>query len=191
MTTHDRLFPVFLKLSGRSVLVVGAGPVAASKLAALVDAGAEIHVVAPTIDPEVERMGIRISRREFRPSDLDDTWLIVAAATPDVNQQVAEEAERRHVFVNAVDDPDHASAYLGGVTRRAGVTFAISTEGDAPALAGLIREGLEAVLPEADLEAWMTAAADMRTQWRRDGVPMADRRPQLLRALMKRYDIEA
>ena len=191
MTTHNRLFPIFLKLSGRSVLVVGAGPVAASKLAALVEAGGQIHVVAPTINPEIERMGVRLSRRKFRPSDLDHAWLVVAAATPDVNQQVVEAAERRHVFVNAVDDPGHASAYLGGVTRRAGVTFAVSTEGRAPALAGLLREGLDAVLPEADLEAWMAEAAEMRTQWRRDGVPMADRRPQLLRALMRRYDIEA
>ena len=191
MTTHNHLFPVFLKLSGRKVLVVGAGPVAASKLAALVDAGAQIHVVAPTINPEIERMGVRLSQREFQPSDLDDAWLVVAAATADINQHVAREAERRHVFVNAVDDPDHASAYLGGVTRRAGVTFAISTDGRAPALAGLLREGLEAVLPEADLEAWMAAAADTRTRWRRDSTPMDDRRPQLLRALMKRYDIEA
>lgn len=190
MTTHNRLFPVFLKLSGRPVLVVGAGPVAASKLAALIDAGAEVHVVAPTIHREIDRMGVRLSRREFRPSDLEDTWLVVTAATPDVNQRVAEEAERRHVFVNAVDDPDHASAYLGGVTRRAGVTFAISTEGQAPALAGLLREGLDALLPEADLEAWMAEAAAMRTQWRHDGVPMADRRPLLLRALMERYNIE-
>ncbi len=190
MTTHN-LFPIFLKLAGRSVLVVGGGPVATSKLGALIDAGAQIHVVAPRINAEIERMAVRLSRREFRPSDLAQTWLVVAAATPDVNRQVAEEAERRHVFVNAVDDPGHATAYLGGVTRRAGVTFAISTEGRAPALAGLLREGLDAVLPEADLEAWMAEAAEMRTQWGRDGVPMADRRPQLLRALMKRYDIEA
>ena len=51
------------------------------------------------------------------------------------------------MFVNAVDDPPNASAYLGGVVRRAGVTFAVSTNGDAPALAGLLREALEAVLP--------------------------------------------
>ena len=77
MTTHDRLFPIFLKLSGRSVLVVGAGPVAASKLAALVEAGARIHVVAPRINPDIERMGVRLSRRKFRPSDLDSPrgWL--------------------------------------------------------------------------------------------------------------------
>ena len=190
MTTHNRLFPIFLKLSGRSVLVVGAGPVAVSKLGALVAAGAEIHVVAPEADPMIRQMGVRISQREFRPSDLDQTWMVVAAATPDVNRQVAEEAERRQVFVNAVDDPSNASAYLGGVARRAGVTFAVSTDGRAPALASLLREGLDAVLPEADLEAWITEAEQMRTRWRRDHVPIADRRPQLLRALIKRYDME-
>jgi uroporphyrin-III C-methyltransferase/precorrin-2 dehydrogenase/sirohydrochlorin ferrochelatase len=188
MTTHNRLFPIFLKLSGRAVLIVGAGPIAGSKLSALIDTGAQIHVVAPSIHPEIERAGVQLSRREFRPSDLDRIWLVVAAATPAVNQQVAEAAEQRHVFVNAVDDPSHASAYLGGVTHRAGVTFAISTEGRAPALAGLLREGLDAVLPEADLETWMADAAEMRKKWQKDGIPMADRRPQLLRALMKRYD---
>lgn len=190
MTDRNRLFPIFLKLSGRSVLVVGAGPVAAAKLAALVDSGADIHVVAPEIDPEITRSGVRVNRRKFRPSDLEQTWLVVAAATPEVNRQVAQEAARRQVFVNAVDDPANASAYLGGVTRRAGVTFAISTDGSAPALAGLLREGLEAVLPEEELEAWVTEAKAMRLRWHRDHVPMADRRPQLLRALMKRYDIE-
>jgi len=189
MTPPNYLFPLFLKLSGRSVLVVGAGPVAASKLGALVEAGAEIHVVAPHVDPAIEEMGVRISRRVFRPSDLDQTWLAVAAATPDANRQVAEEAELRQIFVNAVDDPSHASAYLGGVTRRAGVTFAVSTDGKAPALAGLLREGLDAALPAADLEAWVAEAKEMRTRWRREQVPMTDRRPELLRALMKRYDI--
>ena len=190
MTDRNRLFPIFLKLSGRSVLVVGAGPVASAKLAALVDAGADIHVVAPEIDPEIEQRGVQVSRRKFRPADLEQTWLVVAAATPDVNRQVAKEAARRQVFVNAVDDPANASAYLGGVTRRAGVTFAISTDGSAPALAGLLREGLDAVLPEADLGAWVAEAKAMRLQWQRDQVPMADRRPLLLSALMKRYDIE-
>ncbi len=118
-------------------------------------------------------------------------WLAVAAAPPGVNRLVADEAEQRKVFVNAVDDLDHASAYLGGVTRRAGVTFAISTDGQAPALSGLIREGLEAVLPEEDLEAWVTEAKRKRDEWRLGRVPMAERRPQLLQALtkLKRYDI--
>ena len=69
----------------------------------------------------------------------------------DVNRQVLAAAERRQLFVNAVDDPAHATAYLGGVVRRDGVTIAISTDGRAPALAGLLREALDAWLP-ADLD---------------------------------------
>ena len=189
MTTQNRLFPIFLKLSGRAVLVVGAGPIAEGKLTALIEAGAKVRVVAPETTRAIDSMGVDIRRREFRPSDLEGAWLAVAAATPEVNRQVADAAEHRHVFVNAVDDPRNASAYLGGVTRRAGVTFAISTDGRAPALAGLLREGLEAVLPDSDLDAWVTEAERMRERWRKGDVPMAKRRPELLRALVKRYDI--
>jgi uroporphyrin-III C-methyltransferase/precorrin-2 dehydrogenase/sirohydrochlorin ferrochelatase len=95
-------------------------------------------------------------------------------------------AEGRHVFVNAVDDPAAATAYLGGVVRRAGVTVAISTGGRAPALAGLLREALDAWLP-ADLERWMTAADDARRTWRQNGTLMAERRPLLLGVLNDLY----
>ena len=190
MSDQHHLFPLFLKLSGRAVLVVGAGPVAEGKLKTLLEAGAAIHVVAPETTQAIDRMGVRISRREFQSADLEGAWFVVAAATPAANRRVAEEAERRNVFVNAVDDPDNASAYLGGVTRRAGVTFAISTDGRAPALAGLLREGLDAVLPESDLRTWVAEAERMRERWRAGHVPMADRRPALLRALMKSYDRE-
>jgi uroporphyrin-III C-methyltransferase/precorrin-2 dehydrogenase/sirohydrochlorin ferrochelatase len=176
MTNRESLFPVFLKLAGRRVLVVGGGPVAASKLAALAAAGAVVHVVAPDVVPEVAAPGVAISRRPFVDADLDDAWFVVAAATPEVNRQVADAAESRHVFVNAVDDLASASAYLGGVVRKAGVTLAISTDGRAPALAGLLREGLEAVLPD-DLDQWHTTARAIRPEWQRDGVPMHERRP--------------
>ena len=73
----------------------------------------------------------------------------MAAATPEVNRDVARLAEARHVFVNAVDDPPNATAYLGGVVRRDGVTLAISTAGHAPALAGLLREALDARAADA------------------------------------------
>jgi uroporphyrin-III C-methyltransferase/precorrin-2 dehydrogenase/sirohydrochlorin ferrochelatase len=108
------LFPTFLKLAGRPVLVVGGGPVAASKLASLLAAGAEVTVVAPDVVPEIERSGVRIERRAFAEGDLDRAWFVVAAAPPEVNSQVALAAEQRRVFVNAVDDPASASAYLGG-----------------------------------------------------------------------------
>ena len=141
------LLPLFLNLARRRVLLVGAGPVAASKLRALLAAGADVTVVAPLIDPAIEQAGVRIERREFAPADLDGVWLAVAAATPDVNRAVAQAADARRIFVNAADDPANASAFLGGVVRRDGVTVAISTGGDAPALAGLLREAFDAVLP--------------------------------------------
>jgi uroporphyrin-III C-methyltransferase/precorrin-2 dehydrogenase/sirohydrochlorin ferrochelatase len=94
------------------------------------------------------------------------------------------------VFVNAVDDPRRASAYLGGVVRRDGVTLAISTDGAAPALAGLLRQALEAVLPH-DLAAWVEEARRQKLAWRRDAVPMGERRPALLRALNRLYAADA
>ncbi len=188
MTAQASLFPVFLKLTGRAVVVVGAGSVAMTKLDRLVESGARVRVVAPEIGEGVERPGVSVVRRAFRPEDLDDAWLVVAAATPDVNRRVAEAAEGRRVFVNAVDDPDNASAYLGAVVRRAGVTFAISTDGRAPALAGLLREGLDAMLPEAELERWLFEAQRQRQEWRAQGVPMAKRRPLLFEALVRHYE---
>jgi uroporphyrin-III C-methyltransferase / precorrin-2 dehydrogenase / sirohydrochlorin ferrochelatase len=181
------MFPVFLKLRGRRVVVVGGGKVAAGKLDGLLAAGADITVIAPEIGPEVARPGVTLVRRTFEDADLDGAWYVVAAAPPDVNRQVGEAAERRRVFVNAVDDPAHATAYLGGVVRRDGVTVAISTEGRAPALAGLLREALDAWLP-GDLEAWLSAADGARRAWREQHVPMDQRRPQLLETLNRLYE---
>jgi uroporphyrin-III C-methyltransferase/precorrin-2 dehydrogenase/sirohydrochlorin ferrochelatase len=152
--SEQALFPVFLKLHGRKVLLVGGGPVASAKLADLVAAGALVTIVAPDPSPQICSFeGVTIVRRNFLAADLDGAWFVVAAATPDVNRQVAAAAEERRVFVNAVDDADRASAYTGGVFRRGGVTIAVSTEGRAPALAGLLREGFESVVPE-DIETW-------------------------------------
>jgi uroporphyrin-III C-methyltransferase/precorrin-2 dehydrogenase/sirohydrochlorin ferrochelatase len=180
------LLPLFLHLRGRRVVLVGAGPVGASKLTQLLAAGAEVRVVAPDVHPEVAAAPVLIERRRFEPSDLDDAWLVVAAATPEVNREVADAAAVRRIFVNAVDDPPNATAYLGGVVRRDGVTLAISTSGEAPAIAGLLREGLDALLPR-DLAQWMETARMARVAWRQDGVPMEQRRPMLLDALNRLY----
>ena len=112
------LFPAFLKLSGRRVLVVGGGTVAASKIDALLRSGADITVVAPSVSPAIVESGVTVLRRRFRRTDLDGVWFVVSAATPLVNQFVARLAEPRCLYVNAVDDPANASAYLGGVVRR-------------------------------------------------------------------------
>jgi uroporphyrin-III C-methyltransferase / precorrin-2 dehydrogenase / sirohydrochlorin ferrochelatase len=182
----SELFPLFLNLSGRRVLIVGGGPVAASKLGALLATGADVRVVAPDIRREIVDAGVAVSQRGFVESDLDEVWLVVAAATPEVNRRVAAAAHERHLFVNAVDDPANATAFLSGVVRRDGVTLAISSSGEAPGLTGLLREALDAVLPK-DLSAWMDEARRQRLRWRRDGVPMEARRPLLLEALNDLY----
>jgi uroporphyrin-III C-methyltransferase / precorrin-2 dehydrogenase / sirohydrochlorin ferrochelatase len=185
--TSPRPFPVFLKLTGRKVIVVGGGRVAASKLPALVSAGADVAVIAPEVRDEIRASGVFVSERAFRPEDLDGAWYVVAAATPAVNREVARAAESRQIFVNAVDDKDSASAYLGSVIERGGVTVAFSTGGDAPGIAGLLREAVDAILPE-DVERWIVEAASLRAEWKRTGVPMEERRPLLLQVLNKIYD---
>src|SRR3954467_5745755 len=201
------LLPLFLNVTGRPVVLVGGGAVAAAKLQQLLAAGARVTVVAPEISAAIttnvgaafqaargghpERVAlrdepVRIVERGFRPQDLDGAWLVVAAATPDVNRAVAAAAEERRLFVNAVDDPANATAYLSGVVRRDGVTIAISTSGHAPALTALLREALDALLPR-DLPAWIERARAQRVVWRRDAVPMDQRKPQLLTALNAIY----
>jgi siroheme synthase-like protein len=165
------MLPLFLNLTGRQVVLVGDGQVADAKRRLLVEAGARLRIVHPDA---------------FSPSDLDDAWLVVTTADAATNRAVALAAEERRVFVNAADDPAHATAYLSGVVRRGGVTVAISTEGAAPGLTGLLREALDAVLPE-ELEEWVDEARRQRSVWRHDHVPMDARRPRLLEALNRLY----
>jgi uroporphyrin-III C-methyltransferase/precorrin-2 dehydrogenase/sirohydrochlorin ferrochelatase len=183
----SELLPLFLNLTGRDVLLVGGGRVAEAKLRQLLAAGARVRVVAPAVVDGIRAAGVAIAERGFDAADLDGAWLVVAAATPEVNRAVADAAEARRIFVNAVDDPANATAFLSGVVRRDGVTLAISTSGDAPALTSLLRESLDAVLP-GDLAAWVETAREQRVAWRRDGVAMDARKPLLLHALNAIYD---
>jgi siroheme synthase-like protein len=184
------LLPLFLNLAGRSVLLVGGGRVAEGKLRQLLASAARVRVVAPVITAPIRAAGVECLERGFVPGDLDGVWLVVAAANPDVNRAVAVAAEARRIFVNAVDDPASATAFLSGVVRRDGVTIAISTSGEAPALTALLREALDTVLP-ADLEAWLSEAREQRVIWRREHVPIEDRKPLLLRSLNRLYSASA
>ena len=183
------VFPVFLKLEGRPVLVVGAGPVAAGKVRPLLDAGARVTVIAPDVVEEISALApeVKIVRRPFEPADVEGVWYVVAAAPPEINRAVSRAAEARCLFVNAVDDLESASAYAGAIVQKAGVTIAMSTDGEAPALAGLMREALEVLLPE-ELDLWMATAQDARRAWLAQRVPMAERRPVLLQTLNDIYE---
>ena len=176
------LYPSFLDLVGRRVLVVGGGTVAASKITRLLEAGAHVVVIAPRVVPAIEREPVEIVRRRFEPEDLEGAWFVVSAATPGINAQVAREGSKRGVFVNAVDDPRHATAFAGSSFRRGPVTVSLSTGGEAPALARVLREALERLVGR-DAHDWATLAARLREDWRREAVPMERRRDALLATL--------
>ena len=182
----EPLLPIFLKLQNRHVLVVGGGVVATGKIERLVSVGAHVTVVAPKICKAITKLPVTIEKREFVESDLDGVWFVVAAAPPAVNQLVSVAGGARRVFVNAVDDPDNASAYAASVISRGPIMLAISTSGLAPALSALLREALDAMLP-VDLEMWLEESVRERSVWQQHGVPMEDRRERLLARLNEIY----
>jgi uroporphyrin-III C-methyltransferase / precorrin-2 dehydrogenase / sirohydrochlorin ferrochelatase len=141
------LFPIFVKLEGRPVLVVGAGPVGESKIGGLLDAGAVVTVVAPTATPAIQTLAdegtIVWRQREFDPRDLDGAALAVAAVAKDIARMIHEEAQIRGVLVNSVDDPENCDFYYPAVVNRGDLQIAISTAGHSPALAQRIRIELE------------------------------------------------
>jgi siroheme synthase-like protein len=177
------VYPVFLRLEGARVVVVGAGPVAASKLEGLLSAGARVTLVAPDIDPRCLMEGVTVEQRAYQQGDLAGARFVVAAAPKEVNRAVATEANSLGIPANVVDDLELATAYLGGVVRRGGVTFAISTGGAAPALAGLLREALDLLLP-ADLDEWIQLARQQRSQWKDAALDLTARREKLRQALI-------
>jgi siroheme synthase-like protein len=179
----SRLFPLFLRLEGKRVLVVGGGPVALAKARELHEQGARIDVVAPEVVADLEAIA-RVERRAFEPADVDGAWVVIAAAPRSVNEAVRTAADARATFVVAVDDVASCTAFGAARFVRGGITVALSSGGRAPALVALLRRALEALLPE-DLDAWTRLAESERARWRREGTPMESRRSRLLSALVE------
>jgi len=182
------LYPLFLHLEGRDVLVVGAGSVAEKKIEDLVAAKADIRVVAPKATKRIRELAkagtIAWSARAFTVSDVAGAWLVVSATgSRSVAKRVFQEAEERLVFVLAVDDPKNGSAISSSVVRRDPFVVAISSSGHAPALTRLLRELIEQILPE---DRWIRAARDLRSHWRVEHVPMGSRFAELVRSFKAR-----
>jgi len=146
-------FPLFCHLQGRRCLLVGAGDVAERKARLLLEAGAELWVGAPAFSPAfrewAQQKAITLLPGPFDPEWLTGCWLVVAATSDDaVNKQVAEAAETQQIFCNLVDAPQAASAIMPSIIDRSPLMVAVSSGGRAPVLARLLRERLEAILPQ-------------------------------------------
>ena len=142
------LFPMFIKLEGKQVLVVGAGKVGESKIEGLLETGARIRVVAREATPAVREWAgdgkVELEVRPYVPADLDGAFLaVIATSSRTLNEGIYHEAQRRRVLCNVVDVPDLCDFYYPSVVRRGDLQIAVSTAGQSPSLAQKIRQQLE------------------------------------------------
>jgi precorrin-2 dehydrogenase/sirohydrochlorin ferrochelatase len=139
-------YPVALDLHDVTVLVVGAGRIAARKVDGLSAAGAIVHVVAPDVGPAIESAVLdghvaKLRMRPFEPDDLDGVRLVITATgVPEVDAAVAAQATARGIWVNAADRPDECTFILPAIARNGPLTIAVTTDGSSPALAGRLRD---------------------------------------------------
>ncbi|MBH2881393.1 siroheme synthase CysG [Serratia ureilytica] len=144
--------PIFADLKQRPVLVVGGGDVAARKVSLLQRVGAEIRIVAQSLSPELEQQRqqgrVLWLGKTFDPQQLDDVFLAIAATDDNaLNAAVFAEADKRRVLANVVDDQPRCSFIFPSIIDRSPLVVAVSSSGQAPVLARLLREKLEALLP--------------------------------------------
>jgi precorrin-2 dehydrogenase/sirohydrochlorin ferrochelatase len=164
-----KLFPMFLKLSARPCLVVGAGTIAESKIASLLEAGGRVRVVAPEGTPQVRSWAysnsIEWQQRPFQPDDLEGMFLVVAAtSSTELHERIFDQATQRGVLCNIVDVPPLCDFYYPSVVQRGALQIAISTAGQSPALAQRLRKQLEDQFgPE--YEEWLAQLGEARDKF--------------------------
>jgi precorrin-2 dehydrogenase/sirohydrochlorin ferrochelatase len=187
------LFPIFLKLTGRRCLVVGAGNLAESKIESLRAAHAHVTVIAPWASPRILDLAaageLTLHQRPFQIGDVaaaEPRYFLAVTATdvPAVNRAVYLEAVAHDILCNAVDDPPFCDFYFPSVVRRGDLQIAISTAGQSPALAQRLRKELNAALP-LDLGAWLAELGNLRREVLQLE-PLNEARKQLLHDLATR-----
>ena len=167
-------YPMFLNVRGKKCLVVGGGEVALRKVQSLLEHGANVEVVSPTLCPELSQMAgegtIQALQRGYRAEDLEHALLAIAA-TDDAktNESVAAEARQRGALVNVVDDPQHSDFIVPSYFSRGDVIVAVSTSGTSPALARKIRTRLEKDFG-TEYAQLALLAKEVRSEMRRQGV---------------------
>ena len=145
-------FPVFLDLKQRRCLLVGGGDIATRKGRLLARAGARLRIVAPEISRELqglaEQGGGELHRRQYQTEDLDEVALVCAATDDEaLNSRISREAQARYLPTNVVDSPALCSFITPAIVDRSPLVIAISSGGEAPVLARMVRAKLETLIP--------------------------------------------
>ncbi len=146
-------FPLFFDLNNKSVLVVGGGEVASRKVDMLIRAGADVTIVSPELNTQlntlVQKMTCRWIKSEYKADILSNDFVQVWATTNDnaLNHQVHKDAKNKHIMVNVVDDKPYCDFITPSVINRGKVQVAISSGGASPVLVRRLRETIESVLP--------------------------------------------
>lgn len=145
-------YPVNLLVAGRPVLVVGGGAVAAEKIAGLLTAEAQVHVVATEVRAPVRDLGVPFDERPYRRGEVEGYRLAVACTDdPATNQAVFDDGEAAGIWVNAADDPERCSYTLPARHQQGRLLVTVSTSGHSPALSSWLRDRLaEQLGPEYD-----------------------------------------
>lgn len=147
-------YPIFLKIQGKNCVVIGGGKVAERKVRGLLEHGASILVISPSLSPGLKRLAkkgqIRAEARGYQAGDLDSAFIAIAATDdPRINLKVAQEAKEKGVLANIADEQWRLSDFiLPSTLRRREFAIAVSTGGANPALARRIREELENLFPQ-------------------------------------------
>lgn len=178
------LFPMFVDLKDKTVLIAGGGSVALRKLQKLAPYGVSPTVVAPDILPELAAFpGVKLHRRAFRPSDLRPRPVLVIAATNDreVNRYISMLCKKRHIPVNVADDPALCSFVFPALVQRGEFSAGISTGGASPTAAVYFKERLTELLPEnlEELLIWLRS----KRQAIKASIPEPERRAAALHRL--------
>lgn len=180
------LYPVFLKLENRKVLVVGGGAIAEQKIEGVLRSATDVTVIAPEVCERIRRWAdnglIKLQLREYAPGMATGYFLVIAATdSNNVNRAVYDEARAGGALANAVDDPPYCDFYAPALVSRGDFQIAISTGGHSPALAQSVRRKLEGQFgPE--YEGWTAWLGRMRAGIRQ-ALPAGERRKELLHLL--------
>jgi precorrin-2 dehydrogenase / sirohydrochlorin ferrochelatase len=171
-----RYYPICVDMTGRACLVVGGGGVAERKVTGLLEAGARVTVVSPTLSAGLMTLATdgRIGWRPrlYSPADTAGFFLLMVATDDgEVNATVATDARAAGVLINAADDPTHCDFILPAVLRRGALTVAVSTGGASPALARAVRDELETHFDREDYATLLEVAAEARARLRERSAP--------------------